>query len=175
MMLPLMLLAVGAIFAGLLNFPSERLADFLSHSPSLQNVLPAAPVEGEPHPLFPPVMIVSALISIAGILLAYVLHLKNRAADDRLVERFAPLARLLEGKYWVDEIYQAYIVGPLWAAGEIFFAVDRFVVDGLVWIVSFIPQLTGFTIKRTTQRGYLQGYAASMLFGVAIILLIIFV
>ena len=40
--------------------------------------------------------------------------------------------------------------------------------------MGFIPQASGFTLKLTTQRGYLQGYAASMLFGVAVILLAIF-
>jgi hypothetical protein len=47
-------------------------------------------------------------------------------------------------------------------------------VDGLVWAVSFIPQASGWSLKLTTQRGYLQGYAATMLFGIAVILLIIF-
>jgi hypothetical protein len=40
--------------------------------------------------------------------------------------------------------------------------------------VSFIPQMGGWILKLTTQRGYLQGYAATMLFGIAVILLIIF-
>ncbi len=84
------------------------------------------------------------------------------------------LARLLEGKYWVDEIYQDAIVEPLRALGRIFFAIDRYVVDGVVWLISFIPQASGWALKLTTQQGYLQGYAATMLFGVAIILLIIF-
>ena len=42
------------------------------------------------------------------------------------------------------------------------------------WLISFIPQLAGFALKLTIQRGYLQGYAAAMLFGVAVILLVVF-
>jgi NADH-quinone oxidoreductase subunit L len=80
----------------------------------------------------------------------------------------------IEHKYWVDEIYQALIVEPLRLLGKLFFTIDRYVVDGLVWLVSFIPQAGGWVLKLGVQRGYLQGYAAAMLFGVAVILLIIF-
>ena len=81
---------------------------------------------------------------------------------------------MLEGKYWIDEIYENAIVEPLKKLGRAFFIIDQMVVDGVVWMISFIPQATGFALKLTTQRGYLQGYAASMLFGVLVILLLIF-
>jgi hypothetical protein len=35
--------------------------------------------------------------------------------------------------------------------------------------------LSGFVLKLTMQRGYLQGYAAAMFFGVLAILLLVFV
>src|SRR5206468_4809731 len=119
-------------------------------------------------------MFVSGFISIAGIFLAFILHLKERRKGEELPEKFPLLARLWEAKYWVDEIYQAAIVEPLRSLGRAFFAIDRIVVDGIVWAISFIPQASGWALKLTTQRGYLQGYAATMLFGVAVILLIIF-
>jgi hypothetical protein len=37
-----------------------------------------------------------------------------------------------------------------------------------------VPQLSGFALKLTTQRGYLQGYAVTMLFGIAVVLLLVF-
>jgi NADH-quinone oxidoreductase subunit L len=74
----------------------------------------------------------------------------------------------------VDEIYDAVIVRPLWRVGQVFYAIDRIVIEGLVWMVGFIPQLFGFTLKLTTQRGYLQGYASAMAFGILVILLIVF-
>jgi hypothetical protein len=58
--------------------------------------------------------------------------------------------------------------------GRLFFAIDRIVVDGVVWLISFIPQAGGWVLKLGLQRGHLQGYAAAMLFGIAVILLIIF-
>jgi NADH-quinone oxidoreductase subunit L len=200
MILPLIVLAIGAIFAGYINWPGHGLGEFLGRSPSFQQSYKLAirhsahpehiaplgygQVEAEHLPLPEEVaaehslhlymMIVSGLISIAGIGLAYLLHLKNRAAGDALPEKFGALARLLEAKYWVDEIYQAAFVEPLRRLGQMFFAFDRFVIDGLVWTISFIPQASGFAMKLTTQRGYLQGYASAMLFGIAAILLAMF-
>jgi NADH-quinone oxidoreductase subunit L len=119
-------------------------------------------------------MIFSGFISIAGIYIAYVMHLKDRRRGEALPEKFPVAARLFEAKYWVDEIYQAAIVEPLRSLGRAFFAIDRFVIDGIVWAISFVPQATGWALKLTTQRGYLQGYAATMLLGIVVILLVIF-
>jgi NADH-quinone oxidoreductase subunit L len=165
MVIPLIVLAIGALLAGYLNWPKEGLAAFLGHSPSFQlswqtaqnaglatdpaafgqhaALANAAEVEHSP---FSMVMLISALISIAGIALAWWLHLKNRAAAERLAENFRGLVRLMDHKFWVDEIYQNAIVEPLRKLGVFFFAIDRFIVDGLVWLVSFIPQLGGFAL-----------------------------
>ena len=188
MILPLVILAIGALVAGYLNWPSERFGHFLSGSPSIANAFDLAIVqyggaridpsgfgaEGIEHSPFNSIMLVSGLISILGILLAYQLHLADRPKGDELPARFPRLSQLLEAKYYVDEIYQAAIVEPLRMVGRAFFLIDQMVVDGLVWLVGFVPQASGFALKLTTQRGYLQGYAASMLFGVAVILLVIF-
>lgn len=80
----------------------------------------------------------------------------------------------MENKYWVDELYQGAIVEPLRRLGKAFYVIDKYVVDGLVWIAGFIPQLSGFVLKLTVQRGYVQGYALSMVLGVAVILLVVF-
>jgi NADH-quinone oxidoreductase subunit L len=117
---------------------------------------------------------ISAIVALMGIYLAYIMHLKDRGAADRLALRYKGVTRLLEGRYWVDEIYQDAIVEPLKRLGRAFFVIDQIVVDGIVWLIGFVPQASGFALKLTTQRGYLQGYAAAMLFGVAVILLVIF-
>jgi NADH-quinone oxidoreductase subunit L len=197
MIFPLIVLAVGAVIGGLFNW-HEGLGHFLGRSPSLiltqetaEKNLRGAHVEvnpvmlGQADPREPEVidresstekllMFTSAAIALAGLGLAYQFHLKNRPAGEALPRRFPLVARVLENKYWVDEIYQAVIVEPLWRLGQFFYAVDRIVIDGIVWLVGFVPQLSGFTLKLTTQRGYLQGYAGAMAFGIVIILLIVF-
>jgi NADH:ubiquinone oxidoreductase subunit 5 (subunit L)/multisubunit Na+/H+ antiporter MnhA subunit len=186
MMIPLAFLAIGAVVAGFLNWPKHSFGDFLHASPSIaaaelvaqarfEHVNPTHFGRHEPggH-IFHTIMLISALVSAAGILLAYQFHLKDRPRGDALPQRFPALSRLLEAKYHVDEIYQAAIVEPLRSLGKLFFAIDRTVVDGLVWAIGFIPQLFGFSLKLTTQRGSLQGYALLMLLGIAAILLVMF-
>jgi NADH-quinone oxidoreductase subunit L len=186
MMIPLAVLTVGALFAGFLNYPHRdaSLGHFLGNSPSLVLGSTAGGVvqvarfglhqRTPEHHLVEPIMIVSAFISLLGIGLAYLMHLRDRQRADRLAAGMTPLTRVLEAKYWVDEIYQNGIVEPLRAAGRGFFWIDRVIVDGVVTAFGWAPQVLGSTLRLTMQRGYLQGYAAAMLFGVAIILLIVF-
>ncbi|MGE5609274.1 MAG: NADH-quinone oxidoreductase subunit L [Bacillota bacterium] len=205
MMLPLAILTLGAIFAGLLNMPTHALGNFLGKSPSMilgyNTALQYYPKAGINVPLDAPMfgqhlepdelqamgvgeithattahnslVAASILIAFLGILLAYMMHLKDRAKAEQLAARFPRLTRLLEAKFWVDEVYQAGIVEPLRNLGKAFFSFDRYVIDGIIWIVAFVPQLSGFTLKLTTQRGSLQGYAMLMLAAIAIILWIV--
>ncbi len=189
MMFPLIVLAIGAFLAGYLNFPGEMLGDFLGRSPSFIRTFEAARAmnpgidahafgqegAGETMGTKIGLMIISGLVALAGIGLAYVFHLKSRRQADALAAKFKPIVTILENKYWVDEIYQGLIVEPLRILGKLLANVfDRFVVDGLVNLAGMIPQAGGVFLKITVQRGFLQGYAAAMLFGVAIILLVIF-
>jgi len=201
MMIPLIVLAIGAVIAGLALWQGHRLGHFLGQSPSFVGAFELArdtynakadgahmvnPVvfgqqeyrsesvvkaEHTSHYIF---MAVSTLIALSGIGLAYSLHLKDRPKADRLALLLTGVARAMENKYWVDELYQAVIVEPLRRVGEIFFTLDKYFVDGLVWLAGFVPQLGGFVLKLTLQRGYVQGYALSMALGIAIILLVVF-
>jgi NADH-quinone oxidoreductase subunit L len=188
---PLAILAIGAVGVGYLLWNHHTLAHFLSDSPSFSmayqkavsfnpdvNPVPFGQPDTRPkeiqdheHGMHLTFMAVSTVIAFAGIALAWYFHLKNREAAEKMTPAFA---KVLDAKWWVDEIYQAYIVEPLRSLGKLFFAIDRIVVDGIVGAVGFIPQLGGFALKLTIQRGYLQGYAAAMLLGVVIILLVIF-
>jgi NADH-quinone oxidoreductase subunit L len=191
MILPLVVLAIGAVLAGFINWPSARLGEFLGTSPSYidsykiaadHNQGVAAEQFGQPElaeadknkSVVSPIMILSGLIALTGIGLAYVLHLKDRARGEAIAQSLQPFTSILEAKYFVDEIYQALIVEPLRQAGETFYAIDRFIVDGIVSLIGYVPQFSGFALKLSTQRGYLQGYAATMLLGIAAILLLIF-
>jgi len=196
MILPLVVLAIGALLAGLINLPTHpdnfghKLGHFLGQSPSFSLGYAKAKLstdayvdpipfgqprtEGDPYVFHVLPLIIGGAIAIAGILVAYLFHLKDRARAERMAAGMPGVMRTLEAKYWVDEIYQAGIVEPLRSLGRAMFVIDRFVIDGLVWAISFVPMLSGFALKLSTQRGYLQGYAAVMLLGIAVILMVIF-
>jgi NADH-quinone oxidoreductase subunit L len=193
MIVPLVILAIGAIGAGYIG---HHLAAFLGQSPSFEksyelvvrttasgevdpamfgsHVKVADNVELARHNLHVLMMVLSIIASLLGIALAYAIHLQNRAAADRLAARFAGYVKVLDHKYWVDEIYQAGVVNPAKRLGDLFFAIDRLVIDGLLWLIGFLPQISGFALKLTTQRGELQGYALTMLLGLVIVLVIVF-
>jgi NADH-quinone oxidoreductase subunit L len=201
MILPLIVLAVGAAFAGYINWPEtfaeHGLAGFLGQSPSLiysydmvnRVDIPAAPepfgqmtvamaqdasVKSATNAFHRNMMIASGIIALVGIYLAYLMHLKYREESDKLAAKHPLIIRAMERKFWVDEVYQNGIVEPLRWVGRVCVGIDNFVIDGLIWVLSFVPQAGGFVLKLSTQRGYLQGYAVTMVVGVTIILLVVF-
>jgi len=199
MIFPLVVLAIGAVLAGYLNWPArvQDLGGFLGQSPSLRYSYDLAVQYGRgqeaggkvaPEPFgqeatdddsrvwqFTWIMGISALVSLSGIGLAYLMHLKDRSSAARMAGRFPTLTRLLDAKYWVDEVYQAGIIEPLRKVGSFFYGIDRIFIDGLIWVIGFVvPESAGTALRLTTQRGYLQGYAATMLFGLVIIMVILF-
>jgi NADH-quinone oxidoreductase subunit L len=119
-------------------------------------------------------MIVSSIVAITGILTAWYFHYFNRDAADRAAERFPGVVRTLANKYYVDEFNDAAIVRPLRMLSDVFFLIDRMIIDGLVTGVGFLPRLFGMGV-RPLQRGALQGYGLGMAFGAALVLLLVFV
>ncbi len=117
-------------------------------------------------------MYVSALLSIAGIGLAYVLFVISRSTAERIRQSAGGVFALLHHKYYVDEIYDAFVVTPLRALGRALYAIDRIVVDGLVTAVGLLPQSVGFVV-RVFQNGAVQSYGVTMTAGMILIVLIV--
>jgi NADH-quinone oxidoreductase subunit L len=193
MMLPLFILAIGAIFVGFLQVPTHWIGKFLGDSPSFFFGWDMAVQTFGKNPVTPdpaaygyevrgfwaylasiaPGLIIGSIIAVAGIALAYYFHLANRDKAVGLAHTFRPFLRVFEGKYWIDEIYDALVVTPLRTLGKILFGIDRVVLDGLVWLVGFTPWAGGAALRLGTQRGALQGYAVSMLLGVALLVALV--
>ncbi len=84
----------------------------------------------------------------------------------------AGLFRVLHNKYFVDEGYDRAVVRPLRQAGRGLFGVDRFVIDGLVWLVTAVPRGLAFLLQGL-QRGAIQGYGLVMAIGIGLILILV--
>src|SRR5205823_12366097 len=89
-------------------------------------------------------MVDGGVVALLGIGLAYLLHLRDRGRAEWLARALRPFATLLDHKFWVDEIYQAAIVTPLRAIGRFLYALDRILVDGLINLLTAVPQFAGF-------------------------------
>jgi NADH-quinone oxidoreductase subunit L len=137
MTVPLMILAVGSVFAGFLGLPKVMGTSFIEgflepvfeHSKvALEQVFRAA-LEG--GGIEWGLMGLSVAVAGAGILLATWLYRWSTGLPSRIASSLSGLHRLLLNKYYVDEIYGALFVrGLTLGSGETFFAVDRFFVDG---------------------------------------------
>jgi len=173
MALALVVLAVGSILAGYIGLPhalggSNRLEQFLA--PSLE----AHAAEGghaANEGLELALMGVSTLVAAAGIGLAVFFFLRNRAAADQVAHRFAGVHRVLENKYYVDEIYDAAIVQPIRIVSEegLWKRLDVRVIDGAVNGVAETVGGMGELLRRL-QTGSVRAYAASVFVGVVCIL-----
>jgi proton-translocating NADH-quinone oxidoreductase chain L len=160
MTIPLMVLAVGAVFLGFIN--AEPLTGWLTHflahvsflSTRSELVIPKALVMG-----------VSVLVGLVGIGLAYYMYRVNVAVPVRLAARFPALYQLSLNKFHFDELYYFFIVRPLLIVAEVCRVGDLYLLDKLVDVVGSAPVGLG-RLFRPIQNGLLQFYALAMALGV---------
>jgi len=180
MTVPLMLLTIGAIGAGYFGVtmkaggfmgvfePHGAFHHFLSSviDPA-KHLLPAAHAEAHGgHWL----MWLSGGLFLVGMLTARYIYLRHPAIAHAAAVASGPLHKLLYNKYYVDELYEMAIVSPLRKLGGVCVGIDRYVINGLLWIISAIPRGVGFGL-RGFQSGGMQSYATGMVVGVIAIVL----
>ncbi len=120
---------------------------------------------------------VSSAIGLVGIGVAFVLHYAGRTSSarsraDGLLPKVGPVAKWAQGKWYVDELYDAVIVKPLWVLSHMLHMIDKLVVDGLVNAAGWLPRMIGRAV-RPSQGGVLHGYAVQMAGGIAVALLVV--
>ena len=173
MAIALVVLAIGSVVAGWVGI-GGRFEHFLAPSfvvPGLDRGVRLQPdvlAEGSTETTL---MIVSVVVALAGIGIAAYFFLKNRAAATRMAERFSGVHRVLEHKYYLDEIYDAAIVQPILIVSEdgLWKGVDVGVIDRTV---NGVGQAVGGTseVLRLVQTGSVRVYAASVFLGVVLVL-----
>ncbi len=77
-------------------------------------------------------MLVSVAVAAFGIFLAYRLYAKRAPVPDVLERKLGFVYRVLENKYWVDELYHATVIRGTILLAYAMWWFDRWVVDGLV-------------------------------------------
>jgi len=173
MTIPLMVLAVLAVIGGFVGVP-----ELLGGNNGFEHFL--APVfEGaEANLHFAHVSLgleyglmgISVLMALGGIWLAYLMYIRETISADALANRFHRTYTLLYNKYYVDEIYFAFIINPILAFSRwLWNFVDSTVIDGIANLLGKIFILFSY-IYRRVQTGYVQSYAAFLVVGVLAIL-----
>jgi NADH-quinone oxidoreductase subunit L len=121
--------------------------------------------------------VASALVGLAGIGFAWWLHLAGRtrastSRADELEFSKGAIANAARRKWYVDEIYDFLFRTPLKVFSALFYLFDKLLVDGAVDLCGWLPKEIGKTI-RPSQNGLLHSYAAGMIGGAAMILVIV--
>ncbi len=184
MIAPLVILSLGALFAGYAGVhisggaflgifePHGALHHFLdpvltpfSHAPHVEMVAAT-------HWQLYGLMYTSSALAILGIVIAYGMYVDSPMLPKVIAQMFPNAHDVLYNKYYVDEACNAWIVEPLRKSGRLCFAIDKYVIDGIVWIVTAIPRGLALLLRQL-QQGSLQGYGASMVIGTAIIMLVV--
>ena len=171
MALALVVLAIGSVVAGYAGLPSI-LGGGVWVARYLEPSFGAAPVEDVvEHGLEATLMLVSIAAAIAGIGIAAYFFLTNRRAADAVADRFSGIGTLLLNKYYVDEIYDATVVQPIRIVSEeaLWKVVDVKLIDGAVNGVGQTVAGASDRVRRL-QTGSVRSYAASVFFGVVMIL-----
>ncbi len=170
MTVPLIILAVLSLTGGWFAAPAlwggkDYFSEFLSP------VFGTVEVGGEASASLEHWLSVVAVVAAAAGL-AVAIWMYNKKVQRGTSEG---LHKLLYNKYYVDEIYQALVVGPLvWLSENVLWkAVDAGVIDGTVNGVAHGAASVGDTVRHT-QSGNTRSYAVWVIIGAMVVLAIIF-
>ena len=195
MALPLILLAVGSIFAGYVGVPhalggSNRIESFLEPSFEAHGAPPAVTAAAEAPAAEPAaageahaaethadvgterlLMGISVGVAVAGIFIAMYFWLRNRSAADRMAQSFGGVYRLLLDKYRIDELYDTVFVQPikLLSTVGLWRGVDAGLIDGAVNGVGAMISGSSSVLRRI-QTGSVRTYAFGLFAGAVAIL-----
>jgi NADH-quinone oxidoreductase subunit L len=174
MVIPLMVLAVGAVAVGAIVDPMTHwFGHFLDRAPVLHSANKAftqiTNLRLSEHSFDVTMAIISTVIALAGIGFAALVYRKG--GPESVPEALQGLHGLSQNKVYVDEIYRAAVVVPaeMLAVGSRQF--DTFL-DSLARLFSFLPRL-GAALLRPLQNGLVQFYALGMILGLAVFLTVV--
>jgi NADH-quinone oxidoreductase subunit L len=168
MLVPLAVLSVGALFAGVLfhgDFvgvgadrfwknalyfgPDNRILEAMEGVPSIAQIAPTVMMAG-------------------GFLVALFVYILAPGTAARLARLMPALYRFLLNKWYFDELYDRIFVRPAFWLGRLFWKggdgaiIDRLGPDG---VAARVVDITGRVVK--LQTGYIYHYALAMLVGLA--------
>ncbi len=162
MLIPLGVLALGAVFAGFLFSPAFlESAQFWNGSVFYDEHLMHAMHE---VPLW--VKLSATVVMLLGLFTAWYAYIRNPGFPAKFVEQFGALHRFVFNKWYFDELYDYLFVRPAFWIGRLLWKqgdggiIDRFGPNGAAWLV-----VQGSRAAQKVQTGYLYSYALVMLLG----------
>ncbi len=168
MLIPLVLLSIGALFAGFL-FKDLFIGYDVLNNFWRDSIFFLKPLSTDHPPLW--FLLLTPILVILSIPLAYYLFLKNKNLPDQIANINKPLYNFLLNKWYFDELYDVLFVKPskklglfLWKFFDIK-VIDGFGPDGISLLIK------KFSLRANKfQSGYIYQYAFVMLLGFSALL-----
>jgi len=193
---PLVVLALGAVFAGFIGLPGVLGGSEFAHW--LEPVIHAHAEEHGSPGLEWGLMGFSVLVATFGFFLSYLMYYRGALSPERLCNLAGGFFyRLFDRKYYLDEIYQTVFVNGTLLLARLGSLFDQYIIDGIVngsasltrftsWlnglfdnyiidgIVNAIANLTFWTGNkfRRVQTGNINGYLYGILIAVVLAIIV---
>lgn len=114
-------------------------------------------------------------LALAGVVITWFFYIQKPTIPTAIARTFKPIHTLFEKKYYLDEIYYAvFAVGArklghfFWKVGDVML-IDNTIVNGSAKLVGWISSMV-----RRIQTGFIYTYAAAMVFGLLVLLVLWF-
>ena len=153
MLIPLGVLALGAIFAGFIfshSFISEGTGEFwkgaIAFNEHLIHHMHAVPTWVKWAPF---------VVMVSGFGIAWYGYIRNPKFPAALVEQISVIHAFVYNKWYFDELYNFLFVRPAFWLGRLFWkggdvgTIERFGPDGAAWVIA-----QGSRVARKVQSGY---------------------
>ncbi len=168
MIIPLFVLAIGAIFSGIIF---KEL--FIGHETSYEfwnkSILFLEPLSQKHPPNW--FLFLTPILVIIAIPFSFYIFVINKKIVDTIVDMNRPIYQFLINKWYFDDIYEYLFVNPSKMIGLFFWkkidgsVIDKFGPDGISALIK------NFSIKAVKfQSGYIYQYAFIMLLGISLLL-----
>ena len=167
MLVPLFLLGIGALFAGVLfkeTFIGNHSNDFWQTSIFFVNE-----IKHDHIPLW--LLLITPILVTIAIPLSFYYYISNTKILEEIKNNTLPLYNFLLNKWYIDELYDSLFIKPTKKIGSFFWkkgdigTIDRFGPDGISKLIKIISNKAG-----RLQTGFIYDYAFVMLIGLSILL-----
>ncbi|MBA2935789.1 NADH-quinone oxidoreductase subunit L [Sphingomonas sp. CGMCC 1.13654] len=162
MTVPLLVLSLGAVFAGWAFAPTFLNGSFWQGSVAYSPELHEASEKLGAWALAP------SIVMLIGFAIAWFAYIRDTSIPGRFAATFRGLYVFLLRKWYFDELYDLIFVRPAFAIGRFLWhkgdegTIDRFGPDGIAKLA-----VVGNRITARVQSGYVYTYALVMLLGLA--------
>ena len=162
MLVPLVVLTIGAVFAGFVFSPyfleSESFwGGAIHYNEHLMHAMHGVPLW---------VKLSATVVMLLGLFTAWYGYIRNPKFPAAVADQLGVIYQFVYRKWYFDELYNFIFVRPAFWLGRVFWKhgdvgiIDRFGPNGAAWVVA-----KGAVVAQKVQSGYLYSYALVMLLG----------